>query len=230
MTDVRKFFLEQRIRIILSEYSEARSEMKVNIQHQITLLATAMSTVGIAVGFAFTLLNRETINSPEIYRAIKFLLFVIVPGISTFFSMLWLDQVYRQLRVASYIRNIEIYLRKIVHDRTKFRFYHLPDGYEAYLDSMAEDNSINVHRLYYYMCLGVFLVLPFASIVVGLLIAVNHIDILSISFLAISFLIFSAGIFVGRIYVVNILRLFRGTGRSSRSKRKKLSRSKMQNI
>ena len=44
------------------------------------------------------------------------------------------------------------------------------------------------------------------------------------------YLIFSAGIFVGRIYVVNILRLFRGTGRSPRSEQKKRSQSKMQNI
>ena len=149
MDNKGKDISEQKINILLTEYTEIRAEMKLNIQQQTTLLATAMTTVGVTVGFAIALLDKNIIADPNIHLAIKFLLFVVIPGISTFFAVLWLDQVFRQLRVAAYTRNIEKYLQSVILTDTNLDIF--PKGYETYLDDLAEKNPLNVHRYYYYI-------------------------------------------------------------------------------
>ena len=81
MDNKGKDISEQKINILLTEYTEIRAEMKLNIQQQTTLLATAMTTVGVTVGFAIALLDKNIIADPNIHLAIKFLLFVVIPGI-----------------------------------------------------------------------------------------------------------------------------------------------------
>jgi hypothetical protein len=219
MEDKEKYILDQKINVLLTEYTEIRAEMKLNIQQQTTLLATAMTTVGITVGFAIALLDKNIILNPNIHLAIKFLLFVVIPGISTFFAVLWLDQVFRQLRVAAYTRNIEQHLQRVLLSDTNRVFF--PKGYETFLDDLAEKNPLNVHRYYYYICLGAFLILPLISIIGCLIVEGMPKDFLSALFITGSIVIYVLGLVFGSIFVHNILKLFKETGRSSRLNQKK---------
>ena len=219
MDNKGKDISEQKINILLTEYTEIRAEMKLNIQQQPTLLATAMTTVGVTVGFAIALLDKNIIADPNIHLAIKFLLFVVIPGISTFFAVLWLDQVFRQLRVAAYTRNIEKYLQSVILTDTNLDIF--PKGYETYLDDLAEKNPLNVHRYYYYICLGAFLILPFVSIVGCLLVEGTPKGLFSTLFIIAFVIIYFLGLGFGGVFVFNILKLFRETGRSSRFDQKK---------
>lgn len=200
---------ESKIQICLTEYSEFRNEVKLIRQQQITILATAMTTICLTIGFALTLFGIQKQFQADTYPAIEFLLYVVVPGISTFFALLWLDQVYRQLCIATYTRQLEEYFREVTNSEKNSRGCYIPGGYELYLVNIANSPPTNTYRIYYYICIGAFLVLPILSFIAGfLLIESNAPGQLFYMCLPVGILIYAIGLFFGATFVRKILKLF----------------------
>lgn len=81
------------------------------------------------------------------FRQIGFCSCLIIPGLYSFFGALWLDQVFRQRRLTTYIYQIE--------ERHSF------DGWEHHVQGARLRSKMNLpSRGYYFICLGLFFCFP----------------------------------------------------------------------
>ena len=79
------------------EYSAAKAELLSTINLQFTILSILVTTTAAVFVYLF---KKDT-------HQIGLCSCLIIPGIYAFFGILWLDQVYRQRRLAAYIYRIE---------------------------------------------------------------------------------------------------------------------------
>ncbi len=88
---------------------------------------------------------------------------MIMPGIYAFFGTLWLDQVYRQRRLAAYIYEIETMIA-FPHGRNGLA----EEGWEHFVQGKRQKDRLNrPSRYYYYICLGLFFAVPVAVFVLA---------------------------------------------------------------
>jgi hypothetical protein len=101
---------------------------------------------------------------------IAFCACLIIPGIYAFFGTLWLDQVYRQRRLAAYIYEIETMI-----EFPRGQSEHIGKGWEHFVQVKKQQDELNTpkgkrpkdklntpSRYYYYICLGLFFAVPVA--------------------------------------------------------------------
>ena len=91
------------VKSILTEYVELRAEIRNSMQLQYTLLSLFITAMGIVFALIFKS-NEDSIVNAIIMQSVGL---CMIPGISAFCGAIWLDQVYRQIRIGSYIYKIE---------------------------------------------------------------------------------------------------------------------------
>lgn len=86
---------------MMTEYTSLREEAQHDDTHQIELVTIAFSTLTALIGAAAAF---QDIIPPQ---AALFLSFVVLPCLTMFLGLLWIDLVYRRTRFAAYTRAME---------------------------------------------------------------------------------------------------------------------------
>lgn len=144
---------------LLEDYSKAKSEIITTIQMQFNIISILVT----ASAAAFVYLYKKD-SSMVIWTAC-----LIIPGIYAFFGTLWLDQVFRQRRLASYIFLIE---------KSFYKSDSIEFGWERYIQQLESENGLRrvfrktrktvySSRYYYYICLGLFTFFPVCTYLYG---------------------------------------------------------------
>lgn len=159
---------------VLTEYQELRAEIRCCMQLQCTIMSLFVT----AIGIVFTLMFKTDNNG--IYNTIiQIVGMCLIPGMSAFCGTLWVAQVFRQIRIGSYIYELEEKANKIVKIKstnTQKKYYpvlyweHCVDHQNTDISNLKflmkfkwHLNYINPNFLYYYVGLGFFAVIPFIS-------------------------------------------------------------------
>ena len=143
---------------ILENYRFAKSEIVSTIATQYKLLSILITAT--AAVFVYILDKTKNGSTQLIVCAC-----LIIPGLYAFFGALWLDQVYRQRRLAIYIYRIEEqYLGEQDQDAV---IGHL--GWEHFVHLTDNDfKRVNTpSRFYYAICLGLFTFFPVTTAVLA---------------------------------------------------------------
>ena len=141
---------------ILENYRYAKSENVSTIATQYKILSILITAT--AAVFVYILDNESSDTLPLIICSC-----LIIPGLYAFFGALWLDQVYRQRRLAAYIYRIE---EKCLTEQDRdVVIGHM--GWEHFVrltnNSFKRVNTPS--RFYYAICLGLFTFFPVATAV-----------------------------------------------------------------
>ena len=127
---------------LIEDYRAAKAELLSTIDQQFKILSILVT----ATAAVFVYLFKKDVHQ------LVFCACLIIPGIYAFFGALWLDQVYRQRRLAAYIYEVESTIK--VNSTSSF-------GWEHFIQRNRESSSINKpSRRYYYICLGLFFGFP----------------------------------------------------------------------
>lgn len=162
-----KLVHERYIDVVLAEYHELREELRLKMQAQYTMMTLMVSAIGIIFGFSVSAYEKGGLGA---VRSLCFLFCLALPSAVMFCGIMWLDQVYRQTMIALYITSIE----KKVNG-----FLNVPDSQEAaglyweqWMSSMnySEHFFKKANHYYYYICLGLFLTMPVAIALFGLVV------------------------------------------------------------
>ena len=132
----------------LEDYKASNAELLSTIDMQFKILSILVT----ATAAVFVYLFKKDMHQ------IVFCACLIMPGIYAFFGTLWLDQVYRQRRLAAYIFEIEA-TNAFPHDRSE----NLTGGWEHYVQGTRRMHRLNKpSRYYYHICLCLFFAVPVA--------------------------------------------------------------------
>lgn len=108
--------LRDQIDILINEYNAVKEEERAYFSHGITCLNIWLTFSGVFLGAALTffseLLKQEI--SPYNNETFRFLIFVILPCLHTFFGLMWVDFITRFVKEGYYLLKIEIQLKKIL--------------------------------------------------------------------------------------------------------------------
>ncbi len=133
---------------ISEDYKHAKEELLTTIELQykiLSILVTASAAVFVYI------LDRDENES----RQLVFCACLIVPGLYAFFGIMWLDQVYRQRRLAAYMFMLEELMQ---HSDPWY------NGWEHFVQGNREEDKRNwPSRFYYHICLGLFFAFPPAT-------------------------------------------------------------------
>lgn len=160
---------------MLIEYGELRSEIRGCMQLQCTLLTLFVT----AIGIVFALLFKTDGNDITDGMTIQSVGVCLIPGISAFCGVLWLDQVFRQVRIGSYIYELEERVNRILKTQSTVRDHeYYPALYWEHCVNQQNTNVsdsgilsrlklhlnyINPNLIYYYIGLMVFALVPVIS-------------------------------------------------------------------
>ncbi len=130
----------------IEDYKAAKAELLSTIDMQFKILSILVTATAAVFVYLFK-------KDPH---QIVFSACLIIPGIYAFFGTLWLDQVYRQRRLAAYIYEIEN-ISAFPHNRS----VALSAGWEHYVQGNRRKQRLNKpSRYYYHICLGLFFAVP----------------------------------------------------------------------
>lgn len=171
---------------ILTEYVELRAEIRNSMQLQYTLLSLFITAMGIVFALIFKS-NEDSIVNAIIMQSVGL---CMIPGISAFCGAIWLDQVYRQIRIGSYIYKIEERINILLgSDKNGFPalyWEHCVNSENTNISRVRlKINYLNPNFIYYYIGLMVFICIPIVSWILVYYqngISINIWSILGISF------------------------------------------------
>ena len=174
------------VKSILTEYVELRAEIRNSMQLQYTLLSLFITAMGIVFALIFKS-NEDSIVNAIIMQSVGL---CMIPGISAFCGAIWLDQVYRQIRIGSYIYKIEERINYILgSDKNGFPalyWEHCVNSENTNISRVRlKINYLNPNFIYYYIGLMVFICIPIVSWILVYYqngISINIWSILGISF------------------------------------------------
>lgn len=130
----------------LQDYKAAKAELLSTIDMQFKVLSILVTATAAVFVYLFK-------KDPH---QIAFCACLIMPGIYAFFGTLWLDQVYRQRRLAAYIFEIETMV-----EFPKGRRAFAGEGWEHFVHGKRRSDRLNrPSRYYYHICLGLFFAVP----------------------------------------------------------------------
>ena len=181
----------------IEEYKAAKAEILSAINLQYTIL----SILAAATASIFLYLFEK--KSGDIYKSI-ICINLIIPGLYAFFGILWLDQVYRHRRLASFVFQIE-------------KNNNMQPGWEHAVSSQRKEKKIvGPCRYYYYVCLGLFILISPATFYfakyyftktqsINLLRLTNYYSIFIFAGIAfyVIFLVFCSAYIIAILYLVN---------------------------
>lgn len=174
------------VKSILTEYVELRAEIRNSMQLQYTLLSLFITAMGIVFALIFKS-NEDSIVNAIIMQSVGL---CMIPGISAFCGAIWLDQVYRQIRIGSYIYKIEERINILLgSDKNGFPalyWEHCVNSENTNISRVRlKINYLNPNFIYYYIGLMVFICIPIVSWILVYYqngISINIWSILGISF------------------------------------------------
>ena len=182
MSEHKKMMLEA----LLAEYKEMRTESLQKFQIQITLISLYFTVFGTILVFA---IERNIIEDTVIIS--PYFMCLLIPMIMMVIAVIWLDQAHRQTRIAAYISfierkvNVMLELKNTIASSALFA--------EQWLRGNITTNKIiNVNRLFYYICLGIFLLFPPLSCAAGMYLSnwIWNYYVIPLSFAAFGYIVY----------------------------------------
>ncbi|MDQ0359455.1 hypothetical protein [Breznakia pachnodae] len=150
---------EMKIRLILdsilAEYKEVKAESIHKLQIQITIISLYITIFGVLLTLGF----QQHILSSIIHSMYFYCL--IFPVISISISVIWIDQVYRQIKLSSYILLIEKKVNELLGVNNNIDEAAM--FWEQWLRNDREDKNFIHNYSFYCICLGIFLLFPLVS-------------------------------------------------------------------
>ena len=185
---------------LIEDYRFAKTELLSTIESQFTILSILVTASAAVFVFIF---GQDSLSFTICGC-------LIIPGLYAFFGILWLDQVYRQRRLAMYILTIER-TKEFSGQTIEGNFLHL--GWETFIKSGKKYTSSKIpSRLYYFVCLGLFLFFPSVTSIFAMCfggINIFHAERKIFYTVVVGALLYLAYLIFSTIYVVIILKLDR---------------------
>ena len=161
---------KEKLEYVFIEYREIRNELRIKQERQFTMISIFISIFGVIFAQCINvIINLDApMDHDKFIICTGFLFFLVLPSISCFFGLLWLDQVYRQFRMLKYGVYLENKINKLAN--VKNTANHAIVFWEHWLktDEKTIDIKGDISKLYYCICLVLFFVLPLISVTFGL--------------------------------------------------------------
>lgn len=141
--------------ILATSYQVLRQEQVATLNKETNVMAYYISAMGVICGFGLNALQQDSVDA----RIVSIIFGVLIPSGSSFFGAIWLDCVFRQLRLGNYLFELE----KVMHRSEEVRAIY---GWEHFC---AERNNKRIvsfcSKSAYYFCLALFILLPVFSVI-----------------------------------------------------------------
>ena len=138
---------------LLEDYKAAKTELLSTINIQYTIISILATATAAAVVYLF---KRDAVQ-------VAIFAYIVIPAVYAFFGLLWLDQVYRQRRLAAHIFLIESEIKNS-EQKTDFWEHFVQDKKKE----MTETKINTPSRSYYFVCLGLFYGVPITEYLLAL--------------------------------------------------------------
>lgn len=93
-------YANEFINFVMTEYTELRAELRDFTSRQFTVISATFTILASLFTFGVTLMSGE--NDID-FQFISIIFYVIIPCFSMFSGILWLNYVYRQVKIGVYI-------------------------------------------------------------------------------------------------------------------------------
>lgn len=150
--DNDKLKRNEMINIILKEYDMVRNETRMFFNLQFTVVGIWITLIGVLLGFIFNKFIDS--SSSEINASImELILIIILPGVSDFLGMIWLDFSMRITKNAFFTYGIEEKINKIasVNKMNLIEWEHYKKS-----DSQSKTPVKLINYFYYFIMIGCF--------------------------------------------------------------------------
>lgn len=158
------------VQAMLTEYQQLRTEMREIMQRQYTMLNLIVTTLGVVLGIGIKIYQDLPEEKIEAQGAlIAFVFCLLIPGMMAFLGALWLDGVYRQTKIGTYISVLERKLNALLGGDNAPAVEIM--GWERWNCNDFSGNRrsllFRINYYQYYISLGLFLVVPPLSILMS---------------------------------------------------------------
>lgn len=156
-------YANEFINVIMTEYTELRAELRDFTSRQFTVISATFTILASLFTFGVTLMSGE--NDID-FQFISIIFYVIIPCFSMFSGILWLNYVYRQVKIGVYISLIETKINKRFVSVEKLNdMYSCPLFWEHYADNEANCHFfLKTNHWNYYFSMALYIGLPIVSI------------------------------------------------------------------
>ena len=146
------------LEVYLAEWAMLLPEQQASVDKQGNILSLAITEVFVLLGFVGAVTNFDALN--EFYLAS--LNCVLIPCVFMLTGGLWMDAVYRQMSLASYLHDIETKVNAILMLSGENLI-----GREHYIGKKNKGVPfvLRANHWYHYVCLFFFIFCPWATIV-----------------------------------------------------------------
>ena len=152
------------INAMINEYNTMRKESLNKLQFQVTLITfyiTSMATI-LSIFIKKSESENDFMNRENIFC-------LVIPCVTIYVAIIWLDQVYRQKKIAYFTYILENKINRFIADNsgvTTTAIY-----WEHWISTSKTDTwKFNVKFTFYYICLGTLTVVPIISFIWGMII------------------------------------------------------------
>jgi hypothetical protein len=141
--------------MLAASYQVLRQEQVATLNKETNVMAYYISAMGVICGFGLNALQQDPVD----VRIVSIIFGVLIPSGSSFFGAIWLDCVFRQLRLGNYLFELE----KVTLPCEEV---HAIYGWEHFC---VERNNkwivLFCSRSVYYFSLALFILLPVFSVI-----------------------------------------------------------------
>jgi hypothetical protein len=146
--------------IVLCEYSSLRTESIESLRNQQAVISYGLTVIGVLIGFTGGIWMKKTI--------VEIIYIIFIPFLCNFIILIWNGEVNRMSRAGRYIKEIEDKVNQMVKTHLKINKPAL--YWETYLREQKIQGRMitnNKKKRNYYAILGMFGLLSYLSVVIG---------------------------------------------------------------
>lgn len=152
------------INAMINEYNTMRKESLNKLQFQVTLITfyiTSMATI-------LSIFIKQSDTEDDFMNRANIFCFII-PCVTIYVAIVWLDQVYRQKKIAYFTYILENKINRFILDNSGVTTTAI--CWEHWISTSKTDTwKLNVKFTFYYICLGTLTVVPIISFIWGMII------------------------------------------------------------
>lgn len=188
------------INAMINEYNTMRKESLNKLQFQVTLITfyiTSMATI-ISIFIKHSDTEDDFMNRASIFS-------FVIPCVTIYVAIIWLDQVYRQKKIAYFTYNLENKINRFILDNSGVATTAI--YWEHWISTSKADTwKFTVKLTFYYICLGTLTIVPIISFIWGMAIVDYDFSKIQIQVCIVPVL-YAIYVLLVIIYIINIKKL-----------------------
>lgn len=150
------------VNAMINEYNTMRKESLNKLQFQVTLITfyiTSMATI-LSIFIKQSETEDNYLNRASIFS-------FVIPCVTIYVAIIWLDQVYRQKKIAYFTYNLENKINRFILDNSGVATTAI--YWEHWISTSKADTwKFTVKLTFYYICLGTLTIVPIVSFICGM--------------------------------------------------------------